>query len=116
MISWQDGGLCARSPGFDKMAIVTQRLPRPSAAPPRSGPLTGLPIPTRPASEPASDSARPSFRVMQNMVQQEDLSVVFQPIVDIHTGLQFATEALVRCRIPQLADPLTLFRQAVVHQ
>ena len=53
---------------------------------------------------------------MQSIVQPQDLSVVFQPIVDILTGQQFATEALVRCRLKELADPVTLFRQAVMHQ
>jgi len=52
---------------------------------------------------------------MQSIVEQRDLSVVFQPIVDIHTGRQFATEALVRCRIASLANPIALFRQAVAH-
>ena len=50
---------------------------------------------------------------MHQIVQKEDLSCVFQPIVDIFTGVQFATEALVRCRIPAFQDPLALFRHAV---
>lgn len=47
------------------------------------------------------------------MVQSEDLSAVFQPIVDLATGEMFATEALVRCRIEEFSDPLALFRHAV---
>ena len=70
----------------------------------------------RPSSPPramSDDSQRHSFMAMHRVVHQEDLSVVFQPIVDVHTGALFATEALVRCRIPELADPMVLFRNAV---
>jgi EAL domain-containing protein (putative c-di-GMP-specific phosphodiesterase class I) len=63
-----------------------------------------------------SDTKRPSFYAMQSIVEPRDLSVVFQPIVDIHTGHQFATEALVRCRVANLTDPLALFRQAVANR
>ncbi len=42
----------------------------------------------------------------------EDLSVVFQPIVDLATGETFAHEALVRCSKPGLANPLVLFEKA----
>jgi EAL domain-containing protein (putative c-di-GMP-specific phosphodiesterase class I) len=62
------------------------------------------------------DSARPSKRAMESIVQPADLSVVFQPIVDFQTGRQFATEALVRCRVPEFADPVALFRHAVANQ
>ncbi|HKO50865.1 MAG TPA: EAL domain-containing protein [Polyangiaceae bacterium] len=41
-----------------------------------------------------------------------DINMVFQPIVDIQTGLLFAHEALVRCKLPQYASPLTLFLAA----
>jgi EAL domain-containing protein (putative c-di-GMP-specific phosphodiesterase class I) len=66
-------------------------------------------LPPRTSDEPL----RLSLLAIQKIVQKEDLSVVFQPIVDMQTGLQFATEALVRCRVPELSDPPTLFRQAV---
>jgi EAL domain-containing protein (putative c-di-GMP-specific phosphodiesterase class I) len=56
------------------------------------------------------------MRAIQDIVRQEDLSVVFQPIVDIETGLQFATEALVRCSIPELRDPMALFRRAAANR
>jgi EAL domain-containing protein (putative c-di-GMP-specific phosphodiesterase class I) len=62
------------------------------------------------------DAMRPSFRAMQTIVQPDDLSVVFQPIVDFETGRQFATEALVRCRLKEFADPVVLFRHAVASQ
>ncbi|HYP90831.1 MAG TPA: EAL domain-containing protein, partial [Polyangiaceae bacterium] len=43
----------------------------------------------------------------------EELSVVFQPIVDMADGKLFAHEALVRCCKPELANPLVLFERAV---
>jgi len=73
------------------------------------------PVSSRPPQR-QRDSMRPSCRAMQSIVAAEDLSVVFQPIVDFHTGRQFATEALVRCRVPAYADPVTLFRNAVAQQ
>ncbi|HEX9297469.1 MAG TPA: EAL domain-containing protein [Polyangiaceae bacterium] len=53
---------------------------------------------------------------MQSIVSKEDLSVVFQPIVDMRNGRQFATEALVRCKLPHLGDPPFLFQQAVANK
>ena len=57
--------------------------------------------------------SRDSFFAMQRLVTPADLSVVFQPIVDLATGKCFAYEALVRCRKPELANPLVLFERAV---
>lgn len=42
----------------------------------------------------------------------EDLSVVFQPIVDLRTHASFAVEALARCKLPEYASPMTLFARA----
>lgn len=42
-----------------------------------------------------------------------DIGVVFQPIVDVKTGVTFAHEALVRCRRPEYTAPPVLFEQAV---
>jgi EAL domain-containing protein (putative c-di-GMP-specific phosphodiesterase class I) len=42
-----------------------------------------------------------------------DLRVVFQPIIDVATGRMFAHEALVRCRLPEFANPAVLFENAV---
>lgn len=42
-----------------------------------------------------------------------DLGVVFQPIVELATGLTFAHEALVRPRRPEYPNPLVLFERAV---
>ncbi len=41
-----------------------------------------------------------------------DINMVFQPIVEIETGLLFAHEALVRCKLPQYASPPMLFLAA----
>src|SRR6478752_1906266 len=38
----------------------------------------------------------------------DDINMVFQPIVEIETGLLFAHEALVRCKLPQYASPQIL--------
>jgi EAL domain-containing protein (putative c-di-GMP-specific phosphodiesterase class I) len=41
-----------------------------------------------------------------------DIDVVFQPIVDLQTGVPFAYEALTRCRWPEFKNPVVLFQQA----
>ncbi len=52
---------------------------------------------------------RDSFFAIQDLVQPEDLQVVFQPIVDLASGRLFAHEALLRCRH---ASPPELFARA----
>jgi EAL domain-containing protein (putative c-di-GMP-specific phosphodiesterase class I) len=42
-----------------------------------------------------------------------ELSVVFQPIIDLRTGQTFAHEALVRCNIKEFISPPVLFEYAV---
>ena len=88
---------------------------RPTSATVSVHPSDDSAISSRPPAQ-RRDSARPSMRAMQSIVQPADLSVVFQPIVDFHTGRQFATEALVRCRVPEFADPVALFRHAVANK
>ena len=61
----------------------------------------------------AARGYRDSFHSLAQLVSAEDLSVVFQPIVVLATGSLFAYEALVRCRKPELANPLVLFERAV---
>ncbi len=56
---------------------------------------------------------RDSEVAIHKLVRPDDLSVVFQPIVDMKTGAIFAHESLVRCRVKEIADPPTLFREAV---
>jgi EAL domain-containing protein (putative c-di-GMP-specific phosphodiesterase class I) len=51
---------------------------------------------------------------MQHLVTREELTVVFQPIVDMKTGSLFAHEALVRCNHPtRRRSPPELFDEAV---
>ena len=50
---------------------------------------------------------------MERLVSPDDLSVVFQPIVDMSDGQLFAHEALVRCSVPALKNPLVLFERAL---
>jgi EAL domain-containing protein (putative c-di-GMP-specific phosphodiesterase class I) len=49
---------------------------------------------------------------MQRLIQPDDLSVVFQPIVDLTDGSVFAYEALVRCKLPRFGDPSALIEYA----
>jgi EAL domain-containing protein (putative c-di-GMP-specific phosphodiesterase class I) len=56
---------------------------------------------------------RDSFFALKNLVSPADLSVVFQPIVGMSDGKLFAYEALVRCSVPELANPQVLFERAV---
>ena len=58
------------------------------------------------------EEPRDSLRAIRSMVSEDDLSVVFQPIVDLATGRLFASEALVRCRIAQFQPPPKLFEHA----
>ncbi|MGE0327816.1 MAG: EAL domain-containing protein [Polyangiaceae bacterium] len=56
---------------------------------------------------------RDSMIALDNMVQADDLSVVFQPIINLDDGALFAYEALVRCSVPNFANPSVLFERAV---
>ena len=62
---------------------------------------------------PSVPSGVDSHLALQRLVSADDLSVVFQPIVDLQDGALFAYEALVRCRKPELSSPPVLFEQAV---
>lgn len=57
-------------------------------------------------------AVRDSWLAIRALVSQNDLSVVFQPIVDLDTGESFAYEALVRCSVPQYSSPPILFERA----
>src|SRR5438477_3244026 len=48
---------------------------------------------------------RDSMTAISRMIRAEDLSVVFQPIVHVETIKTFAYEALVRCKVPEFANP-----------
>ena len=75
---------------------------------PRSNRLSDAP--PRPEG---NSSARDSFFSFRRLVEPEELTVVFQPIVDMQGGRLFAHEALVRCSRPELSNPLVLFERAV---
>ena len=60
----------------------------------------------------AKPPVRDSWLAMRTLVARKDLSVVFQPIVDLETGEAFAYEALVRCAVPQYSSPPVLFDRA----
>jgi EAL domain-containing protein (putative c-di-GMP-specific phosphodiesterase class I) len=46
-------------------------------------------------------------------ISSDDIWVVYQPIVEMSTGLLFAHESLVRCTVEHYTDPVNLFDQAV---
>lgn len=56
-----------------------------------------------------------SLQAMEAVVCRDDLSVVFQPIVDLTDGSLYAVEALVRCTVPRFQWPPVLFEHAVAH-
>jgi EAL domain-containing protein (putative c-di-GMP-specific phosphodiesterase class I) len=60
-----------------------------------------------PALEPAADP------VQVRDLTSEQIGVVYQPIVDAHSGELFAHEVLVRCTVPALQPPPKLFQHAV---
>lgn len=53
---------------------------------------------------------------MVGCVPVEDLSCVYQPIVDLQTGRVFAYEVLARCRVPGLTNPEILFKRAAAER
>jgi EAL domain-containing protein (putative c-di-GMP-specific phosphodiesterase class I) len=57
---------------------------------------------------------RDSWLAISALVSEDDLSVVFQPIVDLDSGESFAYEALVRCAVPQYSSPPILFERAAL--
>lgn len=60
------------------------------------------------------DNRRASAVSLAGIVQPSDLSVVFQPIVDLNAGGRvFAHEVLVRCALPEFKNPLDLFARVV---
>ncbi|MES1176108.1 MAG: EAL domain-containing protein [Myxococcales bacterium] len=76
---------------------------------PRSNRLSDAPQ----ALEAAPGPRRASALALDRMVSPNDLSVVFQPIVNMADGELFAHEALVRCSVPAFKNPLVLFERAL---
>lgn len=62
----------------------------------------------------AETKARDSYFAVKTLVGPGDLSVVFQPIINMQNGRAFAYEALVRCRVAELRSPTVLFERAVL--
>jgi EAL domain-containing protein (putative c-di-GMP-specific phosphodiesterase class I) len=73
--------------------------------------------PARPAvavdDAPAPSEADAGLAALMELVSPDKLSVVYQPIVDLTKRTVFAYEALVRCSVPELSSPPTLFEEAV---
>jgi EAL domain-containing protein (putative c-di-GMP-specific phosphodiesterase class I) len=89
-------------------SLVRVTSPQKGFTQPRSNRLSDAP--PRADSNP---STRDSFFSFRRLVEPEELTVVFQPIVDMRDGSLFAHEALVRCSRPELSNPLVLFERAV---
>lgn len=103
------------------------RLPVPSPPTPQARPVPppaahASPLHVRvPSPQPPPDApVRPahadtsaSSMALEKMIQTKHLSVVFQPIVRAVSGEVFAYEALVRCAVPEYANPMRLFERAL---
>jgi len=83
-----------------------------SYAPPRPVPRSNR-LSDAPQAMPALGPRRASHSALERLVSADELSVVFQPIVDMTSGELFAHEALVRCSVPALKNPLVLFERAL---
>jgi EAL domain-containing protein (putative c-di-GMP-specific phosphodiesterase class I) len=75
----------------------------------------GEPGPGLPNSEapPAPEEERSGTMRSVRSLTEEDLGVVFQPIIDLSTRRIFAHEVLVRCNVDPFQNPTDLFDQAV---
>ena len=83
-----------------------------SYAPPRPVPRSNR-LSDAPQAIAAPGPRIASQSALDRLVSPNDLSVVFQPIVDMTDGSLFAHEALVRCSVPALKNPLVLFERAL---
>jgi EAL domain-containing protein (putative c-di-GMP-specific phosphodiesterase class I) len=61
---------------------------------------------------PPEKSGPHASRTVRSLTE-DDLTVVFQPIIDMSTRCIFAHEVLVRCTVEEFASPTTLFERAV---
>jgi EAL domain-containing protein (putative c-di-GMP-specific phosphodiesterase class I) len=62
------------------------------------------------------EDATPNGSRMVGCVPVEDLSCVYQPIVNLQTGKPFAYEVLARCKVPGLTNPEILFKRAAAER
>src|SRR5450432_2181071 len=58
------------------------------------------------------DPAQAGVRGTIRLITTNEINMVFRPIVEVATGALFAHEALVRCKLQQLASPPILFAAA----
>jgi EAL domain-containing protein (putative c-di-GMP-specific phosphodiesterase class I) len=89
---------------------------KPSSAKPRSRPSgnkLSLAPSAQPNSVPPAQDDESSLAALEELVPPQELFVVFQPIVAMHSGAVFAYEALVRCNVPELRNPIVLFEKAL---
>lgn len=84
--------------------------PRASQVPSADSPSGPRPVTLARWSEEASEDD--SGEVMIGCVPRSQLSVVYQPIVDLSNGRLFAYEVLARCKVPGLTNPSVLFKRA----
>lgn len=122
MLRWNDrlARALGRASSMHQSAVEAPRadatLPprdstRPSEAPPAPG--------AREVVERPAPSSREPFSTLRSYpppnaegLTEDDIEVVFQPIVAVTTRRVFAYEALTRCRWPSLANPEVLFKRA----
>jgi EAL domain-containing protein (putative c-di-GMP-specific phosphodiesterase class I) len=64
----------------------------------------------------AGSSEDASGQIMVGCVSLDDLSCVYQPIVDLQNGKPFAYEVLARCRTQGLTNPSILFKRAAAER
>lgn len=87
--------------------------PRTSGFSVKGNPSEAPPVVTEWAAElKEGDGSSP----MVGCVPIEDLSCVYQPIVDLRSGKPFAYEVLARCRVPGLTNPEILFKRAAAER
>jgi len=80
--------------------------------PSKSGKNLDLPSSViQPVARPISAQPSGSTALVADLTTS-DLDVVFQPIVDLSTGVTFAYEALTRCKWPEFKNPMKLFEHA----
>ena len=68
----------------------------------------------KPAPRESGSPSHDTWHAVLTLVSPADLSVVFQPIIDLDTGAPAAYEALVRCAVPQYSSPTSLFERATL--